>query len=108
MEYKLKTDDVKRRYREYDISGDISVKSVESLLGEMKDCIVSCDELSINFVDVSEFDISALQFFYALKNSFVRDKKKLRITCDLTPEASQLLANCGVADLASVLSVKAE
>ncbi|MCR5454736.1 MAG: hypothetical protein K6F33_07105 [Bacteroidales bacterium] len=108
MEYKLKTDDVKRRYREYDISGDISVKSVETLFDEMKDCIASCDELSINFVDVSEFDISALQFFYALKNSFVRDKKKLHVTCDLSPDAAQLLANCGVADLAGVLSVKSE
>lgn len=108
MEYKLKTDDVKRRYREYDISGDISVKSIESLLSEMKDCVASCDEVAINFVDISEFDISALQFFYAVKNSFVRDKKTLRITCDLAPEAAQLLANCGVADLASVLSVKVE
>jgi ABC-type transporter Mla MlaB component len=108
MEYKLKTDDVKRRYREYEISGDVSVKSIEPLLGEMKDSVASCDELVVNFVGITEFDTSALQFFYAVKNSFVRDKKKLRVTCDLAPEVSQLLANCGVSDLAGVLSIKNE
>ena len=108
MEYKLKTDDVKRRYREYEVSGDVSVKSIESLLGEMKECVASCDELVVNFVGITEFDVSALQLFYAVKNSFVRDKKKLRVTCDLAPEVSQLLANCGVSDLAGVLSIKDE
>ena len=108
MEYKLKTDDVKRRYREYEISGDVSVKSIEPFLGEMKDSVASCDELVVNFVGITEFDTSALQFFYAVKNSFVRDKKKLRVTCDLAPEVSQLLANCGVSDLAGVLSIKDE
>jgi ABC-type transporter Mla MlaB component len=104
MEYKLKTDDVKRRYREYDVTGDVSVQNIEPLVDEMKDCVASCDELCINLVGITEFDTAALQFFYAVKNSFVRDRKKLRVTCDLSPEVSQLLANCGVSDLAQVLS----
>ena len=108
MEYKLKTDDVKRRYREYEISGEISVQNIEPLLDEMKNCVTSCDELALNFVGVTEFDTSALQLFYAIKNSFIRDKKKLRVTCDLSPEVKQLLANCGVYDLAGVLSVSGE
>jgi ABC-type transporter Mla MlaB component len=108
MEYKLKTDDVKRRYREYEISGEISVQNIEPLLDEMKNCVASCDELALNFVGVTEFDTSALQLFYAIKNSFIRDKKKLRVTCDLSPEVKQLLANCGVYDLAGVLSVSGE
>ena len=108
MEYKLKTDDVKRRYREYDVTGDISVQNIEPLLGEMKDCVASCDELCINLVGITEFDTSALQLFYAVKNSFVRDKKTMRVTCDLAPEVAQLLANCGVGDLAKVLSFGVE
>ncbi|MBO7438929.1 MAG: STAS domain-containing protein [Bacteroidales bacterium] len=108
MEYKLKTDDVKRRFREYEVSGDVSVQNLEPFVEEMKDCVSSCDELSINLVGITEFDTSALQFFYAVKNSFVRDRKKLRVSCDLAPEVSQLLANCGVTDLAHVLSFGVE
>ncbi|MBQ4408364.1 MAG: STAS domain-containing protein [Bacteroidales bacterium] len=108
MEYKLKTDDVKRRFREYEVSGDVTVQNLEPLVAEMKDCVSSCDELCINLVGITEFDTSALQFFYAVKNSFVRDRKKLRVTCDLAPEVSQLLANCGVTDLAHVLSFGVE
>ena len=108
MEYKLKTDDVKRRFREYEVSGEVSVQNLEPLVEEMKDCVSSCDELSINLVGITEFDTSALQFFYAVKNSFVRDRKKLRVSCDLAPEVSQLLANCGVTDLAHVLSFGVE
>ena len=104
MEYKLKTDDVKRRFREYEVTGDVSVQNIEPLIGEMKESVASCDELCINLVGITEFDTAALQFFYAVKNSFVRDRKKLRVTCDLSPEVTQLLANCGVSDLAQVLS----
>ena len=60
MEYKLKTDDVKRRFREYEVSGDVSVQNLEPLVEEMKDCVSSCDELSINLVGITEFDTSAL------------------------------------------------
>lgn len=108
MEYKLKTDDVKRRYREYDVTGDVSVQNIEPLMAEMKDCVASCDELCVNLVGITEFDTSALQLFYAVKNSFVRDRKKFRVTCDLAPEVTQLLSNCGVSDLAQVLSFGAE
>ena len=108
MEYKLKTDDVKRRFREYEVSGDVSVQNIEPLVAEMRDCMASCDELCINLVGITEFDTAALQFFYAVKNSFVRDRKKIRITCDLAPEVSQLLSNCGVSDLAQVLSFGVE
>ncbi len=108
MEFKLKTDDVKKRYREYDVTGDVSVQNIEPLLAEMKDCVAHCDELTVNFVAVTEFDTSALQMFYSIKNSFVRDKKKFKVTCDLAPEVVKLLSNCGVDDLAKVLSAGVE
>jgi ABC-type transporter Mla MlaB component len=108
MEYRLKTDDVKRRYREYEITGDVSVQNIEPLMEEMKDCVASCDEVAFSFVGITEFDTAALQLFYSVKNSFVRDKKKVRVTCDLSPEVATLLGNCGVDDLAKVLSFGAE
>ena len=108
MEYRLKTDDVKRRFREYEVTGDVSVQNIEPLVAEMKDCVSSCDELAISFVGITEFDIAALQLFYSVKNSFVRDRKTMRVTCDLAPEVAQLLANCGVGDLAKVLSFGVE
>ncbi|MBQ1698574.1 MAG: STAS domain-containing protein [Bacteroidales bacterium] len=108
MEYKLKTDDVKRRYREYEITGDVSVQNIEPLMAEMKDSVASCDELVINLTGITEFDTAALQLFYSIKNSFVRDKKRLQVTCDLAPEVSQLLGNCGIVDLAKVLSFGVE
>ena len=90
------------------MTGDVSVQNIEPLIGEMKESVASCDELCINLVGITEFDTAALQFFYAVKNSFVRDRKKLRVTCDLSPEVTQLLANCGVSDLAQVLSFNME
>jgi len=105
MEFKLKTNDVKNRFREYDISGDITVQNIEPLMAEMADCVKECDDLAINLVQVGSFDTSALQLFYSIKNSFIRDKKKLKVTCNLSAEAEQLLANCGVTELDKLLSI---
>lgn len=106
MEYKLKVDDVKKHYREYEMSGDISVQNLESLVLEFKGCIADCDELLINMKKISGFDTAAFQFFYSLKNSFIRDKKKLTVNAELLPEVSQLLSNCGIGNLSEVLSIK--
>lgn len=106
MEFRLKTDDVKRRYREYEVSGDISVQNIEALVEGMRDCVAECDELVVNLNQITGFDVAAFQFFVSLKNSFIRDKKKLRVTCSLDSGVEQLLANCGVSDLAEALSVQ--
>lgn len=108
MEWKLKTDDVKKHYREYDISGDISVQNIEVLVDEMKTCITDCDHLVLNFRGITGFDTAAFQFFYSLKNSFVRDKKKLVANCNLSAEVKQLLKNVGIEDLAQVISFDSE
>jgi ABC-type transporter Mla MlaB component len=104
MEVKIKADDVKKRYREYEISGDISVQNIEDLSQKMKNCTQDCDELNISLTKITGFDTAAFQFFYALKNSFIRDRKKLTVSCNLSSETAQLLKNCGISDLSSVLS----
>ncbi len=106
MEFRLKTDDVKRRLREYEVSGDISVQNIESLVDGMRDCVAECDELVVDLRQITGFDAAAFQFFISLKNSFIRDKKKMRVTCSLDPAVSQLLANCGISDLAQMLSIE--
>ena len=108
MEVKIKSEDVKNRTREYEISGDISVQNIDLLAAKMKDSVASCDVLTVNLKQITGFDVAAFQFFYSLKNSFVRDKKKLTVKCGLSNEVSQLLSNCGIKDLADVLSVKQE
>ncbi|MBQ3690001.1 MAG: STAS domain-containing protein [Bacteroidales bacterium] len=105
MEFKIKTDDVKKHYREYDISGDVSVQNIEDILSEMKNTITECDSLRINLNRITGFDTAALQFFYSLKNSFIREKKKFTVHCDLSEQVKQLLHNCGIDDLAKVLSI---
>lgn len=105
MEFRVKTDDVKKRYREYEIAGDISVQNIEQLVDGMRGCVQDCDELHVDLRQITGFDAAAFQFFISLKNSFVRDRKKLRVSCKLDPAVAQLLANCGIPDLAATLSI---
>ncbi len=107
MEFRLKIDDPGRRYREYEVSGDVLIQNIESLVDAMKDCVVECDELAISLTGITDFDVAAFQFFMSLRNSFVRDKKKVTVSCDITPEVQQLLQNCGISDLAAALSFEA-
>jgi len=107
MEFRLKIDDPNRRYREYEVAGDVSIQNIEALVEAMGDCVSECDELSISLVGITDFDVAAFQFFMSLKNSFVRDKKKMTVVCDLSPEVAQLLANCGIGDLGATLSIAA-
>ena len=106
MEVKIKVDDVKKHYREYEISGDISVQNIEELSQKMKNCVQDCEEINIALSKITSFDTAAFQFFYALKNSFIRDRKKLTVSCDFSPETAQLLRNCGFDDLSAVLSTE--
>ncbi len=108
MDVKLKAEDSKKRMREYDISGEITLQTIEELSLKLKDCVISCDDLTINLKQITGFDVAAFQFFYSLKNSFIRDKKKLLVNCSLSEEVTQLLKNCGIEDLKSVLSIKRE
>ncbi|MBQ3656712.1 MAG: STAS domain-containing protein [Bacteroidales bacterium] len=108
MEVKIKSEDVKNRKREYEISGDISVQNIDLLAAKMKDAVSACDVLTVNLKQITGFDVAAFQFFYSLKNSFIRDKKCLTVKCGLSNEVSQLLLNCGIKDLAETLSYKNE
>jgi anti-anti-sigma regulatory factor len=108
MEVKIKSEDVKTRTREYEISGEISVQNIDELAAKMRDCVSACDNLTVNLRQITGFDVAAFQFFYSLKNSFIRDKKKLTVKSDLSKETAQLLQNCGIRDLSSVLSIKSE
>ncbi len=107
MEFRLKIDDPNRRCREYEVTGDISIQNVETLVDALKDCVAECDELSFSLVGITDFDVAAFQLFMSLRNSFVRDKKKFTVSCDLSPEVEQLLSNCGISNLAEALSYAA-
>ncbi|MCQ2253632.1 MAG: STAS domain-containing protein [Bacteroidales bacterium] len=108
MEYTIKTDDVKGRFREYEISGDISVQNIEQLMESMSDCVEKCDSMTINLNQITGFDTAAFQFFCSLRNSFDRDKKTLKVHCTLSQETAQLLSNCGISDLPKFLSTQEE
>ena len=108
MDIKLKINDVKNHRCEYDISGEISVQNVKTIMDEFSKTLPDCTDLTINLKKTEGFDTAAFQMFYSVKNSFVRDKKQLKVTCELSDETATLLSHCGLNDLASVLSIPPE
>ncbi|MBR4215874.1 MAG: anti-sigma factor antagonist [Bacteroidales bacterium] len=105
MEIKLKINDVKNHRCEYDITGEISVQNVSTIMEEFAKTLSDCTDLTINLRKTDGFDTAAFQMFYSVKNSFVRDKKQLKVTCDLSEDTAALLAHCGINNLAEVLSI---
>lgn len=105
MEIKLRNNDIKNHKCEYDITGDISVQHVGEIMEEFAKTLPDCTSLVINLKKIEGFDTAAFQLFYSVKNSFVRDKKQLKVTCDLNDDTAALLAHCGIENLAEVLSI---
>lgn len=105
MEFKVKIDDVKNRRREYEIKGEISLQNMENLVEEIKNSLPKYDDFTLNLKSLTGFDTAAFQFFYSLKNSCVRDKKKLKVTCETDENTTKLLENCGITNLSQVLSI---
>jgi len=106
MEIKLKVNDVKSHKCEYDIIGEISVQNVSAIMDELSKILPDCTDLTINLKKTDGFDTAAFQMFYSIKNSFVRDKKQLKVTCDLNDDTATLLSHCGIENLAEVLSIE--
>ncbi len=105
MDIKLKINDVKNHKCEYDITGEISVQNVSAIMAEFAKTLPDCTDLTINLRKTDGFDTAAFQMFYSIKNSFVRDKKQLKVTCELSDETTALLSHCGINNLAEVLSI---
>ncbi len=105
MEFKVKIDDVKNRHREYEIKGEISLQNIENLVEEMKNCLPKYDDITLNLKEITGFDTAAFQFFYSIKNSCIRDKKRLKVTCEIDNDTSKLLENCGITNLSKILSI---
>ncbi|MCQ2975693.1 MAG: hypothetical protein MJ211_12900 [Bacteroidales bacterium] len=106
MEIKLKIDDQKNHRREYDISGDISLQNINIIVDDFKKVLPDCTDLTINLKNITGFDTAAFQLFYSIKNSFIRDKKKYKVTCSINEETQTVLNHSGIDNLAAILSIQ--
>lgn len=103
MEIKILEDNQETKYRSIEISGEIKLEDFVSN-DSFKEELLSLNSLKIKLKNIPNLEPAGFEFFYALKNSYLRDKKSLVVSASFTDEMSVLLERCGLKDIEKILS----